>query len=122
MKLSRVQIYKTFPTGVYWEKLVAEFDLEPGDDPNEAYDAGRKLVEENHRKAYPELYVDQASEIPYINTILANDRPKSQVESMIADIKTVTDIKVLDTYLFLAKNNKNVMDAYHKKLAELQKK
>lgn len=119
MKVTKLGCSIKVPTQVFGnEVLWVEYELDAGEDPNEALNTARKLCWENHKVANPHLYQDQETTV---SSILANQsqRPKNQVEGIIFDIQSVTDLKVLKSYELLCKNNPQLKEVYQSKLNEL---
>jgi len=56
MPIDKVFYSKTFPVGVYWEKMGAEMTLTENQNPKEAIGELKKLVEETHFELNKELY------------------------------------------------------------------
>src|SRR5678809_1053564 len=56
MKIDRAAYTKTFPVGVYWEKVHLECSLDDTDDPIKAVLLLKEEVEKAHKLANPQLY------------------------------------------------------------------
>lgn len=52
--------------------------------------------------------------------VVQREKPIDAVAAVIADIETVKELKVLESYKFIAKTNEKVQEAYDKKLQSLQ--
>ena len=100
------------------ETIEVTVDIMQGEDANMAIETARKLCWENHKKANPQLYQDQETTV---SSIVSNtkQRPKGQVEGIIHDIQSVTELAVLKSYELLCKNNTQLKDAYQSKLKSL---
>lgn len=62
MPIDKVFYSKTFPVGVYWEKMGAEMTLIEKQDPKEAIGDLKKLVEEAHFELNKELYIQRGTQ------------------------------------------------------------
>lgn len=127
MKTTKVSYTKTYPipsTGV-WEKIFVEAELEPGDDARFCLYNCKKIVENFHfesNKADEKKANGNVGEfkIEYVSTDIEKPSTLSKVASIIKDIGTVTDLKVLESYHFIARNDADIQAAYDKKKYELQ--
>lgn len=119
MQITKLGCSIKVPTQVFGnEVLWVEYELGPGEDPNEGLNAARQLCWENHKAANPHLYQDQETTVSSIVTN-TKSRPKDQVQGIIFDIQSVTELKVLKSYELLSKRNPELQEAYQLKLKEL---
>lgn len=119
MQITKLGCSIKVPTQIFGnEVLWVEYELGIGEDPNEGLNAARQLCWENHKKANPQLYQEQGTTV---SSIVSNtkQRPKGQVEGIIHDIQSVTELAVLKSYELLCKNNTQLKDAYQSKLKSL---
>ena len=103
------------------ETIEVTVDVMQGEDANLAIETARKLCFENHRAANPHLFSDQETKVSdIVNAIVdKKQRPKDQVEGLIYDIETVTELTVLKSYELLCRNNPKLQETYQSKLKEL---
>ena len=124
MQITKVGCSIKIPTQVFGnETLWVEYELQQGEDANVGLNAARQLCWENHKLANPHLYQDQETTVSDIaNAIIdKKQRPKNQIDAMIFDIQSVTELTVLKSYELLCKNNPKLQEAYQLKLNELSK-
>jgi hypothetical protein len=105
------------------ETIEVTVDVLQGEDANMAIETARKLCFENHRAANPHLFTDQETKVSDIaNAVIENkQRPKDQINGMVYDIESVTELTVLKSYELLCRNNPKLQSAYQSKLKELTK-
>lgn len=106
MKPKTVTYSKTFPIPPFYEKIIVELELHDGDDPRLCLYEARKIVNDFH-------YESNAAEKKRQAEL---DKPSSIID----DINACTDIKTLEGYQLLAKNNPALREVYDKKIKELQ--
>jgi hypothetical protein len=122
MQITKLGCSIKVPTQVFGnEVLWVEYELEQGEDPNAGLNAARQLCWENHRAANPHLYQDQEVKVTDIANAIVDkkQRPKNQIDAMIFDMQSVTDLTVLKSYELLCKNNPKLQETYQSKLKEL---
>lgn len=130
MKIIKAGFSKTFPINQYYEKVWVEAELNKGEDE-------RKVLYDLKKKVEDFFYESKGVEEKQINTQVKNYgengsiqrgtfeetdiNPKSQEETIIEGINSATEIKVLESYALIAKNNHKIKEAYDNKLQSLQK-
>lgn len=123
-KVTKVFYFKTFPIpnlGV-WEKIGVEAELEIGEDARKALYDCKKTVENFH---YENNKADEKKKEVVTSIITYDEKIPStltQVASIIKDINTCQELKVLESYRLIAKSDPDIQDAYNKKLRELMPK
>ena len=111
MKITKIGYSKTYQIGLAnFEKLWLEADVTEGDDIRQCQYALKKQVESFHFESN-KAAEKQAQE--------AKEEPKTQEARIIAQIYGATDLKVLESFSLLAKNNKLIEAAYNHRLKEL---
>ena len=116
MNISLVSYQKTYNLGMYQsEKIGVELTLNEGEDAKEALDTARLLVEEYHRENNKEL-----EEMRGVQERIINQPPTTGIQAIINDIGTCKDIKVLESYRLIVKNNPELQETYNHKLNQLQ--
>jgi hypothetical protein len=111
---------------------VVEAILKPGETMEEALDELDDRLNAWHKRRYPHLYLEGAngSDLPpHLKTeITFGPVPVIQVNSedreignILYGISTAKDLKVLDSYKFIAKLNPDHQEAYNERLKELTK-
>jgi len=133
MKIDKISYQKTFNLGNYSsERIGVDILLNEGEDAKEALATAKQLVTEYHKENNPQIYEEQH---PLYNNIVEvmnavesdvrtfnkkSDPPKlSQEETIIRDIHTCTELKTLQAYKLIAKNNPTIQEHYTAKLSEL---
>lgn len=129
-KITSVSYSKLYPLAVFSnERIGVEMSLEEGEDAKAALETCKALVHEFHLEANKELYSMLGTK-----TVTVGDEglpvqqqqqqyPKlTQEQSIINDIATVTDIKVLESYKLIAKSNQDIQTAYDKTMKLLSTK
>ena len=137
MKLTTVSYSRTYPTAQYAnEKIGMEASIGENESPEEAIKKIKEICDLIHEKNNPQLY-QKAEEytIPFMNkeeifnqldslSVEYYGKPTqklSQEETIIRDIHTCTDLKTLQAYKLIAKNNPKIQEHYTAKLSELTK-
>jgi len=110
--ISTVSYQKTFNLGMYQsERIHVELTLNEGENATEALDTARNLVEEYHRKTTPvEPYEMMGTKV---TEVVENNVP------IIDQINSCTEIKVLESYKLIVRNDEVLNTAYRNKLIEL---
>lgn len=117
MRMDRITYQKIFPIGMYInEKIGVEMILNEGDSAMDAIAEARKFVHEAHLK-----YSSHSTE-PFEEVVQQIEKKPilTKLDSLINDINTCQEIRVLESYKLIVKNNKVLQDAYNQKLKELQ--
>lgn len=109
---------KTFPISQYFEKIYLEAEINESDDVRKELYNLKKLVNdffyENNAAAEKQMgtWTTESKMQPIVD-LMENHTISDQIE-------TVTDLKVLETYRLLVRNNPDAEKTYLKKLKELQ--
>jgi hypothetical protein len=122
MHISKIKFGIKMPIMQFANEVIeVTIDVMQGEDANEAIETARKLCLENHKAANPHLFADQETKISDIANAIEDkkQRPKSQVEGLIFDLQSVTELTVLKSYELLCRNNPKLQKAYQLKLKEL---
>jgi len=122
MHISKIHYEIKFPTMQFGnEVLFVEYTLQPGESADEAMKAAREFVWTNHKQNNPHLYQDEETKVSDIaNAVIdKKQRPKNQIDAMVFDIQSVTELTVLKSYELLCKNNPKLQEAYQNKLKQL---
>ena len=105
------------------EKIGIEETVDEGQDPLKVLKEVQEKVISYHKQLNPSLYptgkenLVSSFEIP---SIQISKQPTDIIGAIVQDISTVTDLKVLGTYRFIAKNHPELQTAIDKKEKELQ--
>ena len=128
MQFTVISFEKLFPTGAYMnEKIRVEVSLNLGDNPMDAIDAARKLVDENFEKNNPHLVTPDISIIPksskemmasYDDSVPTHYNKQPTLEEQ---INSCSEIKTLESYKFIVKGKPELETIYNQKLNELSK-
>jgi hypothetical protein len=119
MKIDRISYQKIFPTGMAYlnHKIGVEVQVDEGDDWQEAFEMAKRVVEKWNLESNP----GYAVALEYMNgnpgAYSHKAEPKQSMEEAII---SCTEIKVLESYKLLVKNNPSLQDIYDKKFAELK--
>ncbi len=120
MKIEKISYQKLFPLGAFInEKIGVEMQLDEGDNPVQVLNEAKKLVEKYHIDTNPQMYID---DVPQISTTTTIDQvqPLTKVASLIQQINSCEEIKVLESYKLIVKTDPDLQRAYDKKLKQLQ--
>jgi len=127
MIVDKISYQKVFPIAPYInEKIGVEIQLDEHDIPGEALTHAKELVEQWHKEANPGLYLYQT--VPFEPPVTAPTQvipaekpiPEDQrIESLIADIYSCGQLKVLESYRLLAKTHPSLQQAYDEMLKKL---
>lgn len=101
-----------------WKKIGIESDLEDGDDPIQCHITQVKKVEAMKATSIAELESMRGTHTVDIG------QPQEQIsptETIIRDINSCNEVKVLETYRFIVKNTPELEQVYEEKLKELSK-
>ena len=129
----KIIVHPLLPTGNFLNcRIGIEKDFP--DDANEmesVFEVWDNIIS-MHMKRYPHLYNDKGEplyeKIPQeeeckgiTERVIEQPQTKeTQEERIIKDLGTCKELKVLETYSLLAKNNPKIQEAYNLKLKELQ--
>ena len=119
MKINQVNYQKTFNLGNYSsERIGVDITLNEGDDAKEALATAKQLVEEYHVQGYA---AREAAVPVIVATPLPQPKKSTEPLSLADQIKTCTEIKVLESYKFIVKG-KPEQQVYDRIMMELQYK
>lgn len=109
MQVSKVGYSKTYPLSISgaWEKIFVEADLNEGDDARQALYECKRQVESFHFES------NKAAEKKI-------EKSKDTGGSIIDQINSCTEVKVLESYKIIAKSKVEIQEAYDNKLKQLQ--
>lgn len=99
-----------------WDKYGIEGELGENEDPIQAYRELDAIIDQSHKENSQTLSF-VADNVPVPEVQVEKEQPKSLVEQ----IESCTELKVLESYRLIAKTNPECQEAYDKKLKELQK-
>lgn len=121
MKIIKVGFSKTFPLQQYYEKIWMEAELNDEDDERQSLYALKKKVEDFFFESKG-VVEKQKEKLPFEEGYVApqGTTTVSREQAIINQINEVTDLKVLESFALLAKNNETIKDAYDFKLKQLQ--
>lgn len=123
MIIDRIKYGKSYQIGLsMWERVDMEASIEAHESANSCMGNLKKEVDFAHRAMNPQLY--PTGKEPLVSNF---ELPQVQVEkeiettesAIIKDIKTVTDMKVLDSYRFIAKKYPSIQGAINQKEKQL---
>lgn len=100
----------------YWDKLGIEADLGVNENPKECYKQLGQLIDETHKEQTQTISF-VADNVPVPEVQVEKEQPKSLVEQ----IESCIELKVLESYRLIAKTKPECQEAYDKKLKELHK-
>ena len=123
MKIDRIAYEQLYPTGVYANqrfRAEASVDWEK-DDIMECYKTLQSAVEKAFVALNPQIKWQEVPESPIQEvTFQKPDSKESAIDRMITAINTCIDIKVLETFGLLVRNNVVLQETYNRKFKELQ--
>ena len=122
-KITSINYSKLYALGAFMnERIGVEATIDEGEDPKAVLQELKKLTNEFHFENNKELYEMKGTKVTDIvegEPVIKVDPKTSQVQSIIKDISTVTDLVVLDSYKMIAKNNPEIQTAYDNQLKVL---
>jgi len=133
LKVDRAAYTKTFPVGVYWEKILLECSLDDTDDPIKAVILLKEEVEKSHKLANPQLYKNGNEALMegydnsdfYIRRMPPNGEPKvinRLYERMEVEIDKCTSLEELSAHKEFCGKHPDLMPFYMSKLKSLTDK
>src|SRR4051812_28642051 len=118
MKIDRISYYETLELPGAWKKIGAEASLTESDDIDDAFKTLQQTVAKWHSMGgAPRAYERVADEKPI--PIKEVEQKKLEPFDVIANINSCTDVKVLETYKYIARGNKSATEAYNQKFEQL---
>ena len=122
MHIDRISYQKTYNLGNYSsERIGVEIELNAGEDAKNALDVAKSLVEEYHKESaalYPMPFQEEI-EIPIISNATREVLYETTVvhdQTLEEQIASCTDIKVLESYKFIAKKDEKLQLEYDKRM------
>ncbi len=94
-----------------WRKFGAEMTITPTDNLDESKKVLLSFVKESLTEKEPDIPVTQLAR--------KETKSKSPAESIIDQLNTCTELKVLESYALIAKTNPEIMHAYDVKFGQL---
>lgn len=112
-KPSKVGYSQTYPIGQtgQFQKIWVEFELDETDDPRQELYKCRRIVNEFFHESNKAAEKQQQE--------IKKEEPQTQEARIIAQVYGASDLKVLESFKLLAKNNKSIEAAYNQRLNEL---
>ena len=96
-----------------WDKCAVEIQIEENDNPENAFQMAKQLVNEQIEKS---IAMDDECRGTKIRDIAPEESRLSATQSIINDINTCKEVKVLESYRLIAKSNSEIQTAYDNKL------
>ena len=123
-KITSINYAKLFPLGAFInEKIGVECQLDDGEDVMNVLTEAKKIVTTFHYESNKELYEMKGMKVTDIQEgepVVQLSNPKlDQVQSIIRDMGTCTELKTLEAYRLIAKNNTDIQAAYDNQLKTL---
>lgn len=124
MKLS---IQPLLPIGNYLNKRYGiEMDFPDDSNPKDNFKYLDDVVTSIHMAEFPMFYKDgKPLFLPNATTVYKGEEPEMQVKeppkTLVEQISSCTELKVLESYRLIAKTSPECQKAYDNKLKELQK-
>jgi hypothetical protein len=123
MTVDRVTYQEILPTGNYLNhKPGLEASVGPGEDPVEALLKLKALADEFHKMAYPDLQINNVPDSEN-SSHKENSEPapkEIRIGVMAKDIRSCSDIKILETYRFIKDTDPELQKAYHETKNKLE--
>lgn len=99
-----------------WRRPSLTLDALPGETPEQLLTRTADTVEKWFKERYNSQYYG-----PPIAPVLETQTDRGNpIESLLADIDSCKEVKVLESYKFLVKGNLRLQEAYDKKMDELK--
>lgn len=123
-KITSINYAKLFPLGAFInEKIGVECQVDDGEDVMNVLTEAKKIVTTFHYDSNKELYEMKGMKVTDIQDsepVVQLSSPKlDQVQSIIKDIGTCTELKTLEAYRLIAKNNTQIQTVYDNQLKTL---
>jgi uncharacterized Ntn-hydrolase superfamily protein len=106
---------QTYPIGQtgQFQKIWVEYELDETDDPRQELYRCKKIVND--------FFFESNKAAEKQQQVVKEEPPQSQEAKIIADIYTVKDLKVLESYKIIAKKYPAIQAAYDQMFLELSK-
>ena len=112
MEIKMVSYQEIFNLGNYCsQRIGVEVSVNPGEDAKQALEVARNLVHEYHQQTAPE-------EIQR-GTVVRDLEPSLEEMPLIDQIRSCKELKVLESYKLIVRNDEELNNAYRTKLIEL---
>ncbi len=116
MIIEKISVQTLYTTGLYSNiRPSMEATLEQGDTPEQCLTELKQRLDNWFWETHPELSQQRGTQIREVEKV-ESQSPLTQEQSIIRDISSVTDLKVLESYKLIAKNNPNIQTAYETQL------
>lgn len=124
MRTISINYRHTYSLGNFCSETIGlEATIDEREDEQQALLALKNMAQKFHEQNNPQLETFSPPIPTQSAAAVKQDDTPEPMDKIIAEMDTVTDIKVLETvYKFLAKQNPALQEAYQKKLNELSKK
>lgn len=124
MKIEKINYQRAYVTGPFLQdKLGIEIsiDTDRGETPEAAYSWGKEIMDNWHKQNNPHLEGITITDAPGPpREIQIEKTPEQQrIADLIKDINSCKEVKVLESYRFIAKQTDELMAAYDNKMNEL---
>lgn len=114
MYIEKVSYKRTFNLGNFSSEVIGvDFILHQGEDEVQALENAKKIVEETHKKNYPNLVV---SNEPVIEQVLSKEEITA---NNLSEIEKCTTLDELKTLKLISKAGKEEFNAFMKKTKQL---
>jgi hypothetical protein len=116
MTIKSINYQELLPSGSFLNvRYGMEISIDSDSEVERAYELAKQIILDTHKKNYPQFYKQNppiyTGEEPVI--IKEKSTQFTQTEVLKQQISTVTDLKVLETYKLLVKNNPELQDYYN---------
>jgi hypothetical protein len=119
MDIEKIYYQRNFSIGAFlFETIGIGITINKGEDAEQALNEAKRLVIEYNEKSNPHLSETNAPEPTTLPTLKV-EREQIEGKSVTEQIATVKELKVLEGYKLLVKNNPDWLNAYNLKLKEL---
>ena len=114
MHINQISYVKTFNLGNYSsQKIGVEIFINEGEDAKQALDTAKSLVEEYHKSSeFPEQHIQERyipdDKLPEIQV----QKQEVREQTLEEQIQSCTEVKVLESYKFIAKKDIALQVAY----------
>lgn len=120
MILKTIQYSESYEFSEYglkrWRKFGLEGELGENEDVMNAHVQLKSMVD-----AMKTASIAALEEFKGTHTVVIEERPIDPVTTVVADINSCKEVKVLETYRFIVKGNPELEFAYEEKMKELSK-
>jgi hypothetical protein len=116
MTIKSINYQELFPSGSFLNvRYGMEISIDSDSEVERAYELAKELVHETHKKQFPFMYEKKAPVYSGEEPVIAKEKSTkyTQTEILKQQMSTVTDLKVLETYKLLVKNNPELQDYYN---------